>query len=308
MKNKTLLFGIIAVVIVLGIVLLMRGGDNTENNSSENNSSENNLYPEKTITHGHGLAVDVKDPNKIYIATHHGLLVLMNEKDLYRVGKSKDDYMGFSTHPTEANVVFSSGHSSVGGNIGFQKSEDGGVTWQKVSNGVGGPVDFHAMAVSPVNPNLIYGWYQGNVQQSVDQGKNWKIVNQNLLPIYLAADTQDENVVYAATTKSEGVMISKDKGITWSPLSSELKGGAVSVIAIHPQDAKTLLIFSEKLGGLGKSVDAGKTWKKISEVFNKETILHITFSRSNPNVAYTLTHENKLYKSSDAGDTWTLIR
>ena len=285
-----------------GIIVLSPNGDDTTKNSSSNN-----LYPEEAITHGHGLAVDVADPNKLYIATHRGLLVLMNEKDLYRVGKSKDDYMGFSAHPTEANIVFSSGHPSIGGNIGFQKSEDGGATWKKVSGGVGGPVDFHAMAVSPVNPNLIYGWYQGNIQRSIDQGKNWEIVNRSLLPVYLAADTQDENVVYAATLQGQGVMVSKDKGATWSSLSPELEGGAVSVVAINPEDAKILLAFSEKLGGLGKSIDAGKTWKKVSGDFGGETVLHIAFGRINPNVVYALTHENKLYKSSDMGNVWTQI-
>ena len=303
MKNKTLLFGVITVIVVGSIVLILRGGNNVENSSLTNN-----LYPEQSITHGHGLAVDVVDPNKLYIATHHGLLVLMDEKELYRVGKNKDDYMGFGAHPTEANIFFSSGHQSTGGNIGFQKSENGGVTWNKVSNGVNGPVDFHAMAVSPVNPDLIYGWYQGNVQRSIDQGKNWEIVNRNLLAVYLAAHTQDENVVYAASPKGEGIMISRDKGVTWSTLSPELEGGAVSVIAIHPQDAKIILTFSEKLGGLGKSTDRGKTWKKVNEEFNGETILHIAFSRSNPSVIYVLTHKNKLYRSSDIGDTWNQIR
>jgi len=302
--NKTYIWIIVAVVVVGGgIMLLSRGGDNPANNSSANN-----LYPEESITHGHGLAVDVADPSKLYIATHHGLLMLMNEKDLYRVGKSQDDYMGFSPHPTDANVFFSSGHPSSGGNIGFQKSEDGGVTWKKVSSGVNGPVDFHAMAVSPVNSNLVYGWFQGSLQRSTDQGKNWEIVNRNLLPVYLVADTQDENVVYAATPQGQGVMVSRDKGTAWSPLSSELDGGAVSVLAIHPQDAKVLLTFSEKLGGLGKSADAGKTWKKVREGFNGETVLHIAFDRNNPSVIYVLTHENTIYKSADTGETWSKIR
>ena len=74
MKNKTLLFGIIAVAVV-GSILFFSGDDNNE----ENNSAVNNLYPEQSITHGHGLAIDIADPNKLYIATHHGLLVFMNE-------------------------------------------------------------------------------------------------------------------------------------------------------------------------------------------------------------------------------------
>lgn len=294
---------IIVIVIGGGMLLFSRGG-----NETTNSNPASNLYPEQSISHGHGLAVDVSDPSKVYIATHYGLLLLQNEKDLYRVGKSRDDYMGFSPHPTEANVFFSSGHPSTGGNIGFQKSEDGGVTWEKVSNGVNGPVDFHAMTVSPVNPNLIYGWYQGNLQRSLDQGRTWEIVNRDLLAVYLAADTEDENVVYAATPQGQGVMVSRDKGVTWTSLSPALQSGAISVIAIHPQDSKILLTFSEKLGGLGKSTDGGTTWTKIPEGFGGETILHIAFSRSEPNVAYALTHENKLYKSIDAGDTWTQVR
>lgn len=304
-KYKTYTYVWIAVVAVIvggGILLLSQRGGNT------NNSPSSNLYPEQAISHGHGLAVDVKDSNNLYIATHHGLLVLMNEKDLFRVGKSKDDYMGFSPHPTDPSVFFSSGHPSYGGNIGFQKSEDGGFTWEKVSNGVNGPVDFHAMAVSPVNPNLIYGWHQGNLQKSTDQGKNWEIVNRDLLPVYLAADSQDENTVYAATPRGQGVMVSRDKGMSWSSLSQELEGGAVSVIAVHPKDAKVLLVFSEKLGGLGKSVDQGKTWQKVNHNFDGETILHIVFDKNNPTVVYALTHENKLFKSVDAGDTWNNIR
>ena len=296
---------IVAVVVVIGggIFLLSHN-----NNNTTNNSDSGNLYPEQAISHGHGLAVDVKDSNKLYIATHYGLLVLMNEKDLYRVGKSKDDYMGFSPHPTDSKMFFSSGHPSYGGNIGFQKSEDGGFTWKKVSNGVNGPVDFHAMAVSPVNPNLIYGWFQGNLQRSLDQGKNWEVVNRDLLPVYLAADSQDENTIYAATPRGQGVMISRDKGASWNSLSPELEGGAVSVIAVHPKDANILLVFSEKLGGLGKSRDQGKTWQGVNESFNGETVLHIAFDRNNPDIVYALTHENKLYKGVNAGDAWNLIR
>lgn len=295
---------ITVIIVIVGGILLLSGRDN----NPTGDSASNNLYPEQSISHGHGLAVDVSDPSKVYIATHYGLLLLENEENLYRIGRSRDDYMGFSPHPTDANIFFSSGHPSTGGNIGFQKSEDGGVTWEKVSNGVSGPVDFHAMTVSPVNPDIVYGWYAGNLQRSTDQGKTWEIVNRDVLAVYLAADTEDENVLYAATPQGQGVIVSRDKGVTWTSLSPTLEGGAISVIVIHPQDSKTLLTFSEKLGGLGKSTDGGTTWTKVSEGFEGEAILHIAFSRSTPDVVYTLTHENKLYKSVDAGDTWAHIR
>lgn len=290
----------VALAVIWGIIILTRQG----NNGSA--SPQSNLIPEQSISHGHGLAVDVADPNKLWIATHNGLLLLQEEKDLYRVGKSKDDYMGFSVHPTDPDVFFTSGHPSFGGNLGFQKSEDGGTTWKKISSGVNGPVDFHAMAVSPVNPNIIYGWYTGNLQQSEDHGENWKIVNREVAPIQLAADSESENKVYSATRN--GVLVSNDKGTTWTTLSAELASGAVPVIAVHPKDSQILLVFSEALKGLGKSVDGGQTWSQIDERFNDETVLYIAFSRIDPNIVYALTHGNKLFKSNNAGDSWAQIR
>lgn len=292
------------------IVILFVGGFSlfAQKKNTDSNSSSNALIAEQSITHGHGLAVDVDDPSKLYIATHDGLFVLINDKDLFRVGKSTDDYMGFLPHPTVANTLFSSGHPSTGGNIGFQKSDDGGFTWAKVSDGVNGPVDFHAMAISPVNPNLIYGWYQGSLQRSTDQGDNWEIVNKDISPISLVADTRDENILYAATAAGRGVIISRDKGITWKTLSPALEGGAVSVIAVDPKDSKTLLTFSQVLGGLGKTTDAGKTWRKNGEGFHGEVVIYLAFSKTNPNILYALTLGNQLFKSSNSGDTWNQIR
>jgi photosystem II stability/assembly factor-like uncharacterized protein len=276
--------------------------------SKNNNASqmlETKPTPVNSITHGHGLAVDIADSNKVYIATHHGLLSLINDNELYQVGNAKDDYMGFSTHPTLENVFFSSGHPADGGNIGFQMSEDAGITWKKVSNGVNGPVDFHAMAISPVNPDLIYGWYKGSLQQSNDNGKNWKILNTHLSNVIaLTADTQDENIIYAATT--QGAYISNNKGTTWSGLSADIKNGAVTAIAINPSDSSKLLSFSEQLG-LVKSEDKGVTWKQITSNFKDEVILFIAYDRKQPNVVYALTNKNSLYKSINDGNVWNKI-
>lgn len=294
-----------AVILVFGIGVLFFGGE-TDLRKDDRLVSESTLTPELSISHGHGLAVDVADQNKVYIATHYGLLVLVNEKELYRIGKSRDDYMGFSPHSADANIFFTSGHPSTGGNMGFQKSEDGGVTWGKVSDGANGPVDFHALTISPVNLNLVYGWYRGELQRSANQGKSWEVVNQKIQPFSLVADTQDENTVYAATI--HGAMISHDKGVNFTSLSKELDGGEVSVIAVHPKDSKILLAFSKKLGGLGKSIDNGATWKKIAEGWSGGSVLHIAFNGSNPNIVYALTSESVLYKSNDTGDTWSKIR
>jgi len=303
MKQMRYLAVLMLVAVVgLGMFIWSRSSDTSES------MIQNQLVPESVISHGHGLAVDPNDSRKVYIATHHGLLVLQNDKDLFRVGASTDDYMRFSVHPTESNVFFSSGHPSLGGNIGFMKSVDGGFTWKKISNGVDGPVDFHSMALSRVNPNLMYGSFQGNIQRSTDQGKTWEIVSRNHNPVYLVADSQDENRVYAVDAQGQGILVSVDKGEVWESLSNELEGGLVSTMALHPTDANIIFAYSEKIGGLGKSTDAGMTWSNTKELFNGEMVLHLAFDRNSPATLYALTVENKLFKSTDTGDNWIQVR
>jgi len=80
------------------------------------------------------------------------------------------------------------------------------------------------------------------------------------------------------------------------------------VVAVHSQDAKILLVFSEKVGGLGKSIDGGKNWNLINENFGNDVVVHFPSSRIDPNIVYAFTYEHKIFKSNDAGDTCVQIR
>jgi len=260
---------------------------------------------EPRLEHVHGLAVDITNPDRLLIATHHGLLQLdVAANALSQVGTAKDDLMGFTAHPTAPSIYFSSGHPSRGGNLGFQKSTDGGITWQKISDGINGPVDFHSMAISRVNPDIVYGHFRG-LQRSTDGGRTWEMAKGIIQPFSLSTDPMRESVLYAAT--QNGVMVSEDTGDTWKGLSPQLEGGAVSAFVISP-DAKSTLAFSETLDGMAKSVDGGLTWQKLGEVFGGHTVLHIAFSKTDTATAFALTDSNSIYRSSDGGSTWVKIR
>jgi photosystem II stability/assembly factor-like uncharacterized protein len=309
MKARLLPIFLFSILVIGGVYAISISVKSKKPNQPENqvkSNAANILVPATEITHGHGMAVDVSDPSKLYIATHHGLYVLVNDKDLFQVGNNNNDYMGFSPNPKDSKVFFASGHPESGGNIGFQKSEDGGFTWHVVSDGLGGPVDFHAMSVSQANPNLAYGWYQGQLQRSEDGGKNWQGFKNNFVIVGLTADPNNENIVYAITPEGNGVMASKDKGETWTVLSKDLQGGQTSAFAVNPKDSTKMLSFSENLG-LAKSIDSGVTWQKIKQTFDGE-ILFIAYNIKQANIVYGLTHTNGLYKSMDGGEAWNKIR
>jgi photosystem II stability/assembly factor-like uncharacterized protein len=160
------------------------------------------------------------------------------------------------------------------------------------------------MTVSTVNPNLVYGFF-GSLQHSKDGGQSWVEAKGKIQPYSLSSDPEREGVLYAST--KNGVQVSEDNGDTWKSLSVELEGGEVSVFGIHPEN-KYALVFSEKLGGLGRSTDGGLTWERIAESFGGSPVLHIAYSKAKPSEVYVLTQSNTIYKSTDAGNSWTKVR
>jgi len=301
-RRKNVIAAAALVAAIAALIMLVRGGERVGTTETR----REDLYPVDTFTHAHGLAVDVADPNRLYIATHHGIFVLRNEKDLYRVGKSRDDYMGFSLHPSDPNVMFSSGHPRKGGNFGFLRSKDRGFTWEKLSEGINGPVDFHEMAVSPVNSNLIYGWYEGTLQRSKDGGLRWEALNVGLpLPHFFVADPREEGALYALSIY--GLYVSKDKGATWTKHGEALSGIEATAFAIHPKEPRTMVAYFKKFG-LMRSGDAGITWEKLDERFGGDPLFFIAFDPQRPEMIYALTATNAIYRSADGGESWQKIR
>ena len=283
-------------IFIAAAIILVGGGLWLTLQTKSGGGNARALIPAQGITHGHGLAVDPNNRENLYIATHHGLLVLKNEKDLFRVGQMQDDYMGFSAHPTDSDVFYSSGHPSSGGNFGFQRSDDGGFTWHKISDGLNGPVDFHAMTVSPVDPNVIYGWFQGDIQSTKNAGADWARHPTAFPVVHLSVDTSDANTVYASAPT--GFFKSIDAGATWIKLIE----GPTATSAVHPIDQSILSV--SQVHGLAKSTDGGATWKSVPEPFTGETPLYISFYRADPKLVYLITEKNSIYKSTDAGMTW----
>lgn len=302
MSNK-IFIGILTVVVIIAGVFLFGKSDN-----QNKDGSYNYLKPVSSIRDVHGLAIDVADSSKVWIASHTGLYLLKDDKDLYVVGDARDDYMGFSAHPTDPNTFYASGHPSRGGNLGFQKSTDAGRTWQKVSNGANGPVDFHAMAIGQVDPDIVYGYYRGQLQRSTNGGKDWQILDTNLQNaqiISLTTDPSEKDTVYAATTT--GLLVSRNQGQAWTELSESLKDDVITNVAINPKNNQELLAYGQKLG-LAKSTDGGHTWNKVDTALASSPVMYISYDKNNSSTIYAINQSLEIYKTNDSASTWNKAR
>jgi photosystem II stability/assembly factor-like uncharacterized protein len=104
-------------------------------------------------------------------------------------------------------------------------------------------------------------------------------------------------------------------GLKWRHIGP-FRGGRVAAVAGIPSDRDTYY-FGACGGGVWKTTDAGKTWKCVSDGHFGGSIGAVAVSEWDPNVIYVgggektvrgnVSHGDGMYKSVDAGKTWTRI-
>jgi photosystem II stability/assembly factor-like uncharacterized protein len=180
---------------------------------------------------------------------------------------------------------------------GVWKTNDGGSNWKNISDGFfGGSIG--VVAVAPSNENIIY----------VGEGEN----------------TMRGNV----SEGLGGMWRSDDGGRTWKNLGLH-DGRHIVRILIDPRDPNTLwvavmghLFGPNKERGVYKSTDGGTTWHKTLFVNEQTGCSDLVMEPGNPRVLYAGCWQvirtpysmesggpgSSLWKSTDAGETWTSMK
>jgi len=131
------------------------------------------------------------------------------------------------------------------------RSFDGGQTfesrtWQFVSR---------AIAVDPMNPDLIYAGGQG-LFKSIDGGSTFQqVATEDVVAI--AIDPKHPQTVYAASPTTNGVIRSLDGGQTFS--SMEVGGDRALGLGLDPSRPERVFAWMHA-GGLFRSEDGGESW------------------------------------------------
>jgi photosystem II stability/assembly factor-like uncharacterized protein len=196
------------------------------------------------------------------------------------------------------NVIYAGGGEvTVRGNVsygyGMFKSVDAGKTWKSI--GLKDSKHIPRIRIHPKNPDLVYAAVLGDlykssddrgVFRSIDGGATWKKIlfaNADAGAVDLCMDPSNPRILYASTWRirrtpyslesgGEGSALWKsvDGGDTWENLTKNEgmpKGvwGIVGVSVSPVNSNRVYAIIENENGGVYRTDDAGKTWKKMND-------------------------------------------
>lgn len=262
--------------------------------------------------HIHGLAVDPKDPDVLFVATHGGLLRVIQDRQWEWVGEARHDYMGFTHHPQTQGTVFVSGHPQGGtlpNPMGLLVSRDGGRTWRPLA--LQGQADFHAMTIG-ADGETLYGWNvmgsPGLYRVSAKDGAWQRVAAAGLRDVFSLAGHPTEPETLLAATRS-GLLVSRDGGTTWTSASRSLEGVLVTAVAYSPKDPRRLYAYAVRQDlGFIRSGNGGRTWSANGLFLGTEDAIAVLAPAPHgERTIYIATFSSDVQKSTDGGQTWKAL-
>ncbi len=187
---------------------------------------------------------------------------------------------------------------------GVFKSQDGGISWGAVNNGLTG-FTVYALAVDPVATGTLYAGTNAGVFRTTNGGNAWTAQRAGLGKITvqaLAVDPTNPRVLYAGTSAA-GVFRSADSAATWTASGSGLSSNDVRSLAVDPSAPGT--VYAGTAGGVSKSTDAATTWSnRVSANVRSLAIDPVTPATIYAGAEGLFTNSGIL-KSGDGGTSWT---
>jgi photosystem II stability/assembly factor-like uncharacterized protein len=231
-----------------------------------------------------------------------------------------------------------------GSPVDVYRSEDGGGSWRKlptpaVKERAKAPFAARVMRMAqhPARPQEIYAALEVNgVIRTTDGGETWEDCSADLIRLSqlphlsskivsdsyaegmldghaLAISPADPDAVLLAVRM--GLFRSADHGHSWQDLEVK-RFSPVSYgrdVRVSPKDPKTVyaalsVAAASHDGGLYRSDDAGKTWRRFDKVQVHGTIMSVGLHATDPDQVYIgARYQGEVFGTEDGGKTWAAL-
>ncbi len=198
---------------------------------------------------------------------------------------------------------------------GIFRSTDGGVSWSSASNGIFGTNSLYGSIVFQ-GSNIFTACGQ-NLFESSDNGENWRLIANGLPGDTTGISSRsiffEETVLSLAAnssglfagTQGNGVYVSRDNGVTWSPSNQGLPSGCNvnTITTIGDSDLVAGIAGTFVPGTIYRSTDDGASWVDVNNGLSINTGVY-GLASIGPKVF--AAGSSGGYLSTDGGINWTL--
>ncbi|MGZ4854958.1 MAG: WD40/YVTN/BNR-like repeat-containing protein [Candidatus Angelobacter sp.] len=258
------------------------------------------------------LAIDPKDPDRIFLGTSAGNLYLSTDKGLTwsrfaRPGNSAEMVLDHIViDPSDSRNIFAAAWNAQLPNSDgdLYRSNDAGKTWEIVADLHGKSLRALSMAAS--DPKILVVGALDGIYRSRDGGLDFERISpanhaeiKNVESI--AIDPVNPDVIYAGTWHLPWK--TEDGGKTWHNIKKGvIDDSDVFSIVIDPSQPSNLFISA--CSGIYRSDSAGELFRKIQGIpYSARRTRMLQMDPTDHNVVYAGTTEG-LWKTTDAGATW----
>lgn len=162
--------------------------------------------------------------------------------------------------------------------------------------------DYQSLAISPVNPSVLYFGYNDGVMRSIDSGQGWRVLVNR--PNFDARDLvffpPKPSEIYAAGPKF--FMMSVDSGISWTPVFNDLPSLDIRGFTINPDSPYQFYVFVAG-HGLYRSENAARNWQQLTNKLPGDTAALATAG----DTIFAYSQSTGIMRSSDGGQNWETV-
>ena len=258
------------------------------------------------------LAIDPKDPDRIFLGTSAGNLYLSTDKGtswsrFARPGNAAEMVLDhIAIDPADPrNIFVAAWNAQLPDSDGdLYRSKDAGKSWEIVPDLHG--KSLRALSIAASDPKtLVVGALDG-IYRSRNGGHDWERISpENQREIKnvesIAIDPTNPAIIYAGTWHLPWK--TEDGGKTWR----SIKKGVIDdsdVFSIVIDPAQPANLFISACSGIYRSESAGELFRKIQGIpYSARRTRMLQMDPSDHNVVYAGTTEG-LWKTADGGATW----